>query len=288
MAADPPVVPNWNVLTQLRVDWKPPVPEPYVPSLVHVKLVAFAMLKFMAAPVVVANTILPLPNAIERALVLLELKIPVVSVYPFSTRLPLVNVVVAVAPVVNASLNDVVPDTLLIVSARIVLPLLIILPVPTMFRVSDVKVPPDDSVRSPAMFNVVVGRAKAVDPKVRFLIKLVDVMVTIAIPAPVSDTLAALVASPAVAAMLIVLVTEASVVNPPGPVKVKLVAVAIDNTVAAAVVVDRVILPAVALPNAIERVLLLLELNIPVVRVTPSANVNVPAVNVYVPVTAKL
>jgi hypothetical protein len=48
------------------------------------------------------------------------------------------------------------------------------------------------------------------------------------------------------------------------------------------------ILPALALPNAIARVLVLLELNIPVLRVTPSANVNVPAVNVYVPVTAKL
>jgi len=30
----------------------------------------------------------------------------------------------------------------------------------------------------------------------------------------------------------------------------------------------------------------LLELNIPVVNVTPSASVNVPAVKVYVPVTA--
>lgn len=61
-------------------------------------------------------------------------------------------------------------------------------------------------------------------------------MVTIATPAPVSDTLAALVASPAVAPMLIVLVIEASVVNPPVPVQVKPVAVAILNTVVAAVV----------------------------------------------------
>ena len=45
------------------------------------------------------------------------------------------------------------------------------------------------------------------------------------------------------------------------------------------------IFPALALPNAIERVLATLELNIPVDKVTPSANVNVPAVNVYVLVT---
>ena len=45
-------------------------------------------------------------------------------------------------------------------------------------------------------------------------------------------------------------------------------------------------LPAVEVPNAIERVLVLVELNIPVDNVTPSANVNVPAVNVYVAVAA--
>ena len=44
-------------------------------------------------------------------------------------------------------------------------------------------------------------------------------------------------------------------------------------------------LPALPLPNAIDRVLVTLELNAPVVRVTPSANVNVPAFKVYTPVT---
>lgn len=37
-------------------------------------------------------------------------------------------------------------------------------------------------------------------------------------------------------------------------------------------------------PNAIERVLVLVELKIPVDKVTPSDNDKVPAVNVYVPV----
>ena len=59
----------------------------------------------------------------------------------------------------------------------------------------------------------------------------------------------------------------------------KPVAVAMFNTVCAAVVVASMILFA---PNAIERVLVTLELNIPVVRLAPK--VSVPAVSVYVPV----
>jgi len=233
--------------------------------------------------VVVLNTILPVPNSTDRVLVLLELKIPVASVKLFSTRAPLVNVVVPVATKLNASLNVVVPDTLLIVNAAIVLPLLMILPVPTMFRVSDANVPPDDNVRSPTMFRVATGRAKAVVPKLRSLIKLVLVMVTIATPAPVSDTLAALVASPAVAPMLIVLVIEASVVNPPAPVQVNPVAVAIDTTVVAATVVAKTML---FVPNKTDLVLALLELKIPVVKLKPLRS-SVPFVNVVVPVATR-
>ena len=48
----------------------------------------------------------------------------------------------------------------------------------------------------------------------------------------------------------------------------------------AAVVCVRSMFPALALPNAIERVLALLALNIPVDNITPSANINAPAVNV--------
>ena len=47
----------------------------------------------------------------------------------------------------------------------------------------------------------------------------------------------------------------------------------------AAVVCVRLMFPALALPNAIERVLAPLALNIPVVNVTESANINAPAVN---------
>ena len=73
------------------------------------KLVAFDIDIQTCAAVVCANTILPDPNAIERVLELLELNIPVVNVYPAKSNVPEVNVVVAVAPVVTAPANVVVP-----------------------------------------------------------------------------------------------------------------------------------------------------------------------------------
>lgn len=200
------------------------------------KFVASAMLKFTAAAVVVDKIILVEPKAIERALVLLELNVPVVSVNPFNDKLPLVSVVALVAPRVNASPSVVVPDTLSMVNARIGLPLLRIVPVSTMFKVSDVNVPPVDNVIFPAMFRVVAARAKAVEPKLRFLNQLPVVSVMIAAPVPVNDKLGAFVFDPLVVPNTHVLVIEASVVNPPVPVKVKFVASAILNTVVAAVV----------------------------------------------------
>lgn len=259
------------------------MPDPYVPSLVYVKLVASAMLKFARATVVVANTILLVPNAIERVLVLVETKVPVVSVKLFSTRAPLVNVVAPVATRLNALPNVVVPDTLLIVNAAIVLPLLKILPVPTVVRLSDVNVPPDDNVRSPAMFRVVAGRAKAVVPNVRLSNQLAVVSVMIAVPLPVNDRLGALVAVPPVVPNTHVLVIDASVVNPPVPVQLKPVAIAMLNTVVAAVVCDSTMLFD---PNAIDRVLVLVELKIPVVKVKPPRSI-VPAVNVVVLVATR-
>ena len=240
------------------------------------------MLKFTRANVVVLNTILPVPNSIERVLVLLELKIPVASVKLFRTRAPLVNVVVPVATRLNASPNVVVPETLLIVNAAIVLPLLRILPVPTVFRVSDANVPPDDNVRSPAMFNVVAGRAKAVVPNDRSLNQLPVVSVTIAVPVPDTVKLGALVAVPPVVPNTAVLVMAASTKNLPVPVQVKPVAIAIFNTVVAAVVCDvqRIEFD----PNAIDRVLVLLELKIPVPILKPLRS-RVPAVNVVVPLS---
>jgi hypothetical protein len=67
-------------------------------------------------------------------------------------------------------------------------------------------------------------------------------------------------------AQLNVLVILAAAVKPPVPVKEKPVAVAIDKLTVAAVVVDNTML---LVPNAILRVLELLEANVPVVSVNP-------------------
>jgi len=75
-------------------------------------------------------------------------------------------------------------------------------------------------------------------------------------------------------------VTPIAVVNPPVPVYVKLFTLAMSNTVVAAVVWASTMLFE---PNAIARLLLLLELNMPVVNVNPF-KVTVPFVSVVVSV----
>ena len=82
---------------------------------------------------------------------------------------------------------------------------------------------------------------------------------------------------------LTVAVAAMFLVKPPVPVKVKPVADAIDNTVVAAVVLVRAMLFVL---KAIARVLVLLELKIPALRVPPSERV--PAVKVKVFVTPKV
>lgn len=243
------------------------------------------MLKFTVNAVVVLNTILPLPNATDRVLVLLETNVPVASAKSFRTRAPLVNVVVPVATRLNAPPNVVVPETLLIVNAAIVRLLLVIVPVPTVFRLSDANVPPDDNVRSPAMFRVVAGRLKAVLPNDRLPNQLPVVSVTIEVPLSDNVKLGALVAVPPVVPNTHVLVMAAFVKNLPRlvPVQVKPVAIAIFNTVVAAVVCDSKI---AVDPNAIDRVLVLLELKIPVFKLKPPRS-RVPAVNVVVLVATR-
>ena len=68
------------------------------------------------------------------------------------------------------------------------------------------------------------------------------------------------------------------------PVQVNPVAVATSNTVVAAVVCAKIIL---FVPNVIERVFVLVELNIPVVKSNPF-NANVPLDNVVVPVAVNV
>ena len=85
VVALPPVVPNVNVLVISAAAVNPPVP-------VYVNPVAVAISRFVAAAVVVANTILPVPKLILRVLLLFELNVPVVKVNPAKSNVPAVSV----------------------------------------------------------------------------------------------------------------------------------------------------------------------------------------------------
>jgi hypothetical protein len=237
------VLPKKITLATVASVVNPPVP-------VYVNPVAVAIDNTVVVAVGWFNTILPVPKLIERVLELFELNIPVVKVNPAKFNVPLVNVVDAVLSASdNASANVVVPDVLLIVNAAIVLVFVVIVPVPTITAVSPVNVPPLDSVRLPLIDKEVVPRTNAVVPKLRLLNQLLELSVTTAVPLPVSVKFGELVAEPPVVPNVNVLVIEASVVKPPVPVLVKLVAFAIDNTVVAAVVCANTMLP---VPNEID------------------------------------
>jgi hypothetical protein len=152
----------------------------------------------------------------------------------------------------------------------------LIVPVPLIVAVNEVYVPPLDNVR-PLRFNEVVPGLNEVVPKSSVLNQLA--VVSVATLAPVVNVrFGAFVVSPLVNPKTNVLVTlMAATVNPPVPVQVNEVASVICNTVVAAVVCDNAIDP---VPNAILRVLALVERNIPVVNVNPARS-NVPAVSVY-------
>jgi hypothetical protein len=92
-----PVVPKLNVLVT-------DIPVEIFDVPVNVKFVASAIDRTVVAAVVVVRTIDPVvPNAIALVLVLLEPNMPVLSVKLFRSNVPLVNVVVLVAPTVIAS-----------------------------------------------------------------------------------------------------------------------------------------------------------------------------------------
>lgn len=112
-----------------------------------------------------------------------------------------------------------------------------------------------------------------------------DPSVNVGTAAPdVRNKLGALASEPAVDPQVNVLVIDMAVVNPPVPVQVNPVMVAIDSTAVAAVVCASTIF---AEPKIIERVFELLELNAPVVSVNPAKS-NVPVVNVKVLVEPKV
>jgi hypothetical protein len=164
--------------------------------------------------------------------------VALVTAYVKQASVPCVSVR---APLRVSAPAKVAVPVVLTISVGSVLPLLVMVPVPTIVGVKLVNVPPVDNV-SPFKFNAVAATANAVEPKSNRLNQLAVVNVCIAVPLSVSDKLGALVAVPPVVPNTSVLVTEASVVNPPVPVYVKLVTMAILNTVVAAVVCVRLIL----------------------------------------------
>jgi hypothetical protein len=112
------------------------------------------------------------------------------------------------------------------------------------------------------------------------------VNVDTAVPTPVNVKFGALVIEPPVVPNVNVLVLVEGLVKPPVPEYVNPVTIAILNTVVAAVVHWRSIL---FVPKLIERVLVLLELNAPVVvdKLRLAVNVKAPDVRVILPVQVK-
>ena len=92
--------------------------------------------------------------------------------------------------------------------------------------------------------------------------------------------LGAIDAEPLVVPNVNVLVTDASVTNPPVPLQVKFCVCAIATTVAPAVVVVNIILP---VPNAMARAVIPVELKVPVDKLNPLRFI-APALNVNTPV----
>jgi len=94
------------------------------------------MFNTVVVAVVCVKLIVPVPKLIDLVVELFELNIPVLNVKVPNANVPLVNVVVLVAVNAKSAPNVVVPDVLLIVKlVKVVLPLLVIVPVPTIVGV---------------------------------------------------------------------------------------------------------------------------------------------------------
>ena len=110
---------------------------------VNVKFVAVAIDSTVAAAMLyVRETDPDVPNAIARVLVLVEDRIPVVSVKLFRSSVPLTSVVVELVPVVSASCRVAVSPGALIVRALINRPFEVRVPLPTIVKIVEVYRPP--------------------------------------------------------------------------------------------------------------------------------------------------
>ena len=171
------------------------------------------------------------PKLTERVVEPVERNTPVVNVNPPKANVPPVKLVTPVAAVVKAAANVVVNVGLLIVNVpNVVLPLPVIVPVPTIVAVKLLNVPPLDNVKL-LRFKLVAPGLNAVVPKFNVLNQLPVVNVCTETPLPVIVKLGLLVALPPVVPNVYILVIDASAVNPPVPVYVNPVAFVIPNTV---------------------------------------------------------
>ena len=179
--------------------------------------------------------ILVLPNVIERVLVTLELNIPQDNTKPPRSSVPLVNVTVLVAVNVVVADSVVVPDVLLTVKfVSVVLVAVLIAPVPTIVGVKLVYVPPLAKVKL-LRFSAVTAGVHVLPVKSSLLNQPAVVIVGIDAP-DVMNKFGALADVPPVVPKVNVRVTLIAAANPPVPVFVNPVAVAMLNTVVAAVV----------------------------------------------------
>jgi len=266
----PPVVPNVTVAVAAIFLVNPPVP-------VQVKFVAVGIANIVDAGTVIVSAMLPEPNEIARVFVLLEEKIPVLNVLLFKLSVPWVSVNVLFT--VNASPRvTVIPEPLTPQLLK-AFPKLVKVVEATNVGPKLVYVPVVERVKSPAIFAVGLPpeTEQELPVKFKFLNQLVAVIVNKDDP-PFTVRLGAFDEVPPVVPNTIVAVAAMLRVNPPVPVQEKLVTVAIDNTVVAAVVLVSAMLPE---PKVMARVDDPEELKIPVLKVK-LASARVPAVRVVV------
>jgi hypothetical protein len=251
----------------------------------------------MAIPVIVIPVAEALENAVAPDPVMLYVPDPVMDLVavPVLVKVPLFKVsneisnvpcVNVSAVTLNASYNVVVPVLLIIRDGKVVLPLLVMVPVPTIVGVKAVNVPPLDNV-NPFNFNAVVPMVNAVLPKLNVLNELPVVNVAIELFAcEIKVKFGELVDVPLEETLpnVNVRVKDIVEIKPPVPEQEKLLATGINNTFAPAVVVDSIIL---LLPNSIARVVELLLLNVPVVKVYELRFI-VPLVSVVIALAATL
>ena len=139
------------------------------PLVVIVKLVAVDIAKKVIPSVALVNAMLPEPKAIARVLLLLELKVPVLKVKPASASVPCVRVkLLPVATVIASARVTVMPEPLTVVLPSVFVALVTV-PDARNVGTTDVYVPPEASVRSPAMFKALAVTVLVLPVKTTFL-----------------------------------------------------------------------------------------------------------------------